>query len=135
MASILHAVFEGLPHPLFERELFEREQRKNAFQEIENYPFYNEPLTVSQLDGVRVCGVLEKPGTYLPFSGEKRCGGFHSDFAIKWQRENSVEHALLCFGCREVKVAGDQGCLRSDLEHDAYEFLRSTLKPYRKIRR
>jgi hypothetical protein len=128
------ALYEGLPHQMFESHLLEEERRTKAVQELNGYPFYQEPLTLTSGDAQRLSGILSEPATYQPFSGEKKCGGFHPDYAVEWHVGADRYRALLCFGCHEAKLFGPGLESRNDLNRAAYDELQELLKGYRKNR-
>lgn len=109
---VLH---EGLPHPMFEGELFERERGSRPVEELHGYPFYREPLALTADEAREITGAMASPEQFLPFSGEKKCGGFHPDYAVEWRRGREVYMALVCFGCEEVKLFGPGLASRHDL--------------------
>jgi hypothetical protein len=39
-------LYEGLPHQMFESRALEQERRTKAVQDLNGYPFYQEPLTL-----------------------------------------------------------------------------------------
>jgi hypothetical protein len=127
-------LYEGLPHQNYESRLLEEERRTKAVQDLNGYPFYQEPLTFIDGDAKRVSKILQDSGSYLPFSGEKKCGGFHPDYAVEWHVGAERYRALLCFGCDEVKLFGPGLKSRHDMERDAFEELQQILKGYRKNR-
>lgn len=128
------ALYEGLPHQSFEADLLERERKTKPVRELHGYPFYQETLALSKEDAHRLSEILGDANTYLPFSGEKKCGGFHPDYAVEWQVGSDVYRALICFGCREAKLFGPAIELRVDLSPVAYKQLRELLKGYHKNR-
>ena len=124
-------VYEGMPHPMHESRAAKDERRKKAVRELNGYPFYQEPLTIKKEDANRLSEILNDPATYRPFSGEKKCGGFHPDFAVEWSVGADKFRALICFGCGEVKSFRPSGESRYDLVSGG---LSGVLKAYRKNR-
>jgi hypothetical protein len=127
-------LYEGLPHQMFESHLLKEERRNKAIQELNSNSFYQEPLPLPAEDAKQLSAVLGESATYKPFSGEKMCGGFHPDYAVEWHVGRDRHRALICFGCREVKLFGPGLESRHDLDRGAYEKLRKILKDYRKNR-
>jgi hypothetical protein len=127
-------LYEGLPHPAWESNLLEEERRNKAIQELDGYPFYQEVLTLTPEDAKRLSEVLGESATYMPFAGDKLCGGFHPDYAAEWHVGEDRYRALICFGCEEVKLFGPRLDSRNDLDHAAYEKIQELLKGYRKNR-
>lgn len=111
--TILHAdritVYEGLPHPMYEEEEFRRELQAKATVQLHGFPFYREPLALKQGDVETLRGLLGTEGSYMPYGGEKMCGGFHPDYAVEWTNGRGVDHCLICFGCSEARVYGPRG--------------------------
>jgi hypothetical protein len=127
-------LYEGLPHQLFEKRLLAEERRTRVVEELNGWPFYQEPLALSARDAERLSGFLGDPATYLPFKGEKLCGGFHPDYAVEWHVGASRYRALLCFGCGEVMLFGPEVESRNELDKAAGKALVELLKSYRKHR-
>ena len=127
-------LYEGLPHQLFESRLLEEERRTKEVQELNGYPFYQEPLALTGEDAKRLSEILGASATYEPFSGEKRCGGFHPDYAVEWQVGADRYRVLICFGCKEVKSFGSEPETRNDLDSAAHQQLLELLRGYRKNR-
>ncbi len=74
---------------------------------------------------------MDSSATYKEFSGEKKCGGFHPDFAVEWQIGTAKYQALICFGCGEVKLFGPGYESRYDFHSETIEKI---LKKYNKNR-
>jgi hypothetical protein len=125
---------EGLPHHLFERELLASERRSKPVRELDGYPFYEEPLSLSREEAAQLTKLLSDRKTFEPFAGEKLCGGFHPDYAVEWQRDSRSYRALLCFGCDEVKLFGPEIQVRHDLSELAGHALKAVLVNHHKNR-
>jgi hypothetical protein len=125
------ALFEGLPHPLYEEQQFEQEQRTKAVRKIGNYLFYQGSLILNEGDGKRLTDILGDASTLEPFKGEKKCGGFHPDYAVEFRHGNTRYSFLICFGCGEVKITGPNTNLRMDMTRDGKKRLSKVLKGYR----
>ena len=102
---------------------------------MQGYPFYQEPLEVTPDDLAVVQTTLGDPANYVVhYGGEKKCGGFHPDYAVEWQVSGTAYLVLVCFGCGEMMVVNQFSDARYDMDPYAREQLRSILKPYRKNR-
>jgi hypothetical protein len=127
-------LYEGLPHQMFEANLLAQERQTKPIREIHGYPFYEVPLEPSKQDVERLSALFGDSTNFKPFSGEKRCGGFHPDYAVEWQNGQDGYVALICFGCAEAKLFGPGVASRHDLTGRADEALKELLKSHRKNR-
>lgn len=127
-------LYEGLPHQAFESDLLESERRSKPVQELHGYWFYKEPLAPSAEDARRLTQMLSDAAAFAPFSGEKKCGGFHPDYAVEWQKGSSAYRALICFGCDEAKLFGPGIDERHDLSQSALPELEALLAKHHKNR-
>jgi hypothetical protein len=127
-------LYEGLPHAMFESDAMESERRSKPVKELHGYWFYKEPLAPSAEDVKRLTQVLSDPAAFAPFSGEKKCGGFHPDYAVEWQKDSSAYRALICFGCDEAKLFGPGIDERHDLGPRALPELEALLRKHQKNR-
>ena len=127
-------LYEGLPHQFYEPHLLESEKKSKSTVDLHGFPFYRETLALNAGDAVKLKKLLGASGTLQEFSAEKRCGGFHPDYALGWSTAGQDWLCLICFGCFEAIVHGPQGEIRYDLELDALNQLKSLLAPYRKNR-
>src|SRR5262245_14427142 len=90
---------EGLPHPMFEADKLEAERRTKKVQEKHGYAFYEALVPMSAADATELSAILSQPTSFKEFSGEKKCGGFHPDYAAEWTRgQGRTYEALICFG-------------------------------------
>lgn len=126
-------VYEGLPHPLYEEELFASEAKAKQIFDLYGYPFYCEPLVLKTEDIQRVKAILGDPRSHLPFVSGKKCGGFHPDFAAEWVIGTKKYVCHICFGCAELCYY-HSATQNFDLSGGAAEQLKRILAPYRKNR-
>jgi len=130
-------LWEGLPHPRFERAVFNSELANTSNHELGGFRFYDEPLEVAPEDVAQLRELLGQPSThesYWPFFSWTLCGGFHPDYAVEWHHGDSTDYALLCFSCAEVDLRGSVISSHHELSSSSYAALKSILSRYRKNR-
>jgi len=110
-------VFEGLPHPLFEEDLFQSETTRDDTTLIGGFPFYTPEFLVDANSSAGLKKALTNPKNYAEFVAEKLCGGFHPDYAISWLDGSEKVSILLCFNCEEVLFVHANGSHRYDFGH------------------
>jgi len=108
-------VYEGLPHQMFEAELLEKEKKRKDTTSIANYSFYAPKTQVENKALVKMKTIISDSKNYIQFTGEKRCGGFHPDYAVEWPNGEKTYAVLFCFGCDEVLVVDGKNIYRYDL--------------------
>ncbi len=118
-------LYEGLPHQMYEHQALEAEKKAKSTVTLHEFPFYRETLELKPDDGERLKDLLGDPASFELYSGEKRCGGFHPDYAIEWSARGQMYQALVCLGCWEIKIYGPKGETLYDIRNDA----RNQLKP------
>jgi len=101
-------LFEGLPHPLFEAGSLRQEIAKKQTFEWHGYRFYDEPLWIPEEIEAILGELTTSDQRYRNYTGMKKCGGFHPDYALSWNGA-SVE-ILLCFGGGEARIFGGKQC-------------------------
>lgn len=126
---VLH---EGLPRP--GDKSFENEKKAKKTVSIANWLFYAESLEIKEKDQAQLSELVGSEKTFAAFSGVKKCGGFHPDYALEWRVGKDTYYALICFGCHEVKFYGPGKGAYADIARDGYNSLTALLKPYRKNR-
>jgi hypothetical protein len=128
-------LYEGLPHQGYEAKRFDEESKKPTIAKG-GFFFYKEPLALQEADAKALGRTLANPDTFSPFRGEKKCGGFHPDYAVVVSSKGEEFTYLICFGCGEAKIyRPDRSQTRYDLGHDsANPSLSAILKPYQKNR-
>ena len=124
-------VYEGLPHQMYDEAAFKEELKAKPTTTLNDYPFYTQSLDVKEPDREALREILGAHRTYESFSGEKKCGGFHPDYAVVWSVGGAAYRTLICFGCGEIKVIGPKGEARYDVARDARKRLQAILSPYR----
>jgi hypothetical protein len=118
-------LFEGLPHQMYEPKALEAEKKAKPTVTLHQFPFYQDPLELKADDDQRLRSLLGDRASFEPYSGEKRCGGFHPDYAVEWSAGGQTYQALVCLGCWEIKIYGPKGETIYDIRNDA----RNQLKP------
>jgi hypothetical protein len=124
-------LYEGLPHQTFEATALEREKKEKATVDLHGYPFYRDTITLSEGDAQALTAILSESGSFRSFSGEKKCGGFHPDYAVRYTRDGKHYEALLCFGCDEAKLFGPGIDARYDVDSNAQRRIEDMLAKYR----
>ncbi len=127
-------LYEGLPHPMYEHEALEAEKKAKPTVPLHGFPFYRETLDLKPGDEERLKAILGDRASFAVYSGEKKCGGFHPDYAVEWATRGQTYQALICLGCWEIKVYGPKGETIYDIRPDARDRLKPLLEPYRKNR-
>jgi len=127
-------VFEGLPHPMYERELVESERQTKPMTTLHGNYFYVPFQAAKDNETNELRDVLSNAEGFEPFAGEKKCGGFHADYAVVWKENGQIFEVLICFGCGEVKRFGPQGEVREDMKESTRETLKMILKMYNNVR-
>ena len=108
-------IWEGLPHPLFERVLFAQEKKK-LHRKISTEYFYFTGIDVSAEDQAALNQLFLNERVCVPSVGVKFCGGFHADYAIEWKRGDEwLVRVLICFGCAETLVVTPAGEQATDM--------------------
>jgi hypothetical protein len=125
-------LYEGLPHPRMESELYSREKAK-AHKTLEGEAFYEASLWLPPDDVAALSALLSGPAALSAWSGEKKCGEFHSDYAVEVEKAGQTWRVFVCFGCGEAKVTGGKES-RHDLPTATETALETLLKKHRKSR-
>jgi hypothetical protein len=127
-------LYEGLPHKMYEPDVLKSELNSKPTVQMHGFAFYRDPLVLKDGDGEKLRNILGDPGTFTPFEEEKKCGGYHPDYAVEWSSRGRVYICLICFGCGEAKVYGRGGEQHFDVREAPEESLKAILCPYRKNR-
>jgi hypothetical protein len=123
--NILTSQPQDAPPLEIDGELFYQQAQKPAEGDV---------LTLRRLTGVKLL---------RPWHGVKLCGGFHADFAVRFELEDDIYSILFCFGCHEARLVRAQSArsmkqtkadfrLTTDLAPELFNELRALLLKYRK---
>jgi len=112
-------VFEGLPHQMSEAKLLKAEKKRKDIIKIAGYPFYTPKIKVEGESLTALRTIISNSENYVQFRGEKRCGGFHPDYAVEWHDKDKLYSILFCYGCSEVLVVDGKLTYRYDFEFTA----------------
>lgn len=123
-------VFEGLPHPMWERELHQNELVSKERIEIAKHPFYKDAIEVSGSSATSLLALMLDADLFTYYSGGKFCGGFHPDVAIK---ADSIV-IQVCFGCHEMKIIEEGAEYPVDMKDGTKELLKKAFASFRRHR-
>lgn len=132
-------VFEGLPHPFEGKDFVENEKQTKATKEIDDNWFYAVPQ-FANADDKHTLQRLFAAGLFKPWRGVKFCGGFHGDYAVRYESEGYTYSVLFCFGCHEARILRTSRTyhttyrITTDLAKEQFVELREVFKKYRKER-
>lgn len=127
-------LYEGLPHQNDERELFASEKKAKSTIELHGFPFYSETLALKPEDVDNLKATLGDSQSYRPPSLDKKCGGFHPDFAVVWTVAGQQYICLVCFGCYEFRMFGLKAEQEYDMTSASAGQLKRVLASYRQNR-
>lgn len=127
-------LYEGLPHQFYEADSLEAEKKAKPTIELHGFPFYRETLKLIDGDEEKLKALLSDNRSYQAYSGEKRCGGFHPDYAVSWSVESKPYVCLICFGCGEFRMDGPAGETQYDIPHQTQVQLKKLLASYQQNR-
>ena len=127
-------LYEGLPHQNDERELFASEKKTKSTLELHGFPFYIETLTLKPKHIDHLKAILGDSQSYRPPLLDKKCGGFHPDFAVGWTVAGKEYFCLVCFGCYELRLYGPKAEQEYDMTNASAYQLKSVLASYRQNR-
>ena len=69
--------------------------------------------------------------SFRKWIGEKKCGGFHPDYAVVATGDDGEYTMLMCFGCHEILIIGPRSSMRCDMNGDTNKPIETMLKEYR----
>lgn len=100
-------LYEGLPHHNYEPELLKKEWGEKRTIDLGGFPFYERPLDWKGDTADRLAALVTDPLRLKDMgTAEKKCGGFHPDYAVVWEGDGGRALALVCLGCGDVLLIG-----------------------------
>ncbi len=114
-ASTEIKVYEGLPHQTWESDLLKSELANNETIKFGNFPFYADPIALSDRDANRLRDLYCRRGSFVPFQGYKSCGGYHPDWCVVWTNDDVSYEVEFCFGCCEMQTTDGSSFLHCDM--------------------
>ncbi|MEP4078042.1 hypothetical protein [Haloferula sp.] len=126
-------LYEGLPHPAKETEIFTTEADRKDTKQITGFFFYKPGLKVDPATTEKLRQVIADSDSLTEWE-EKRCGGFHPDWSLTWRRGWSKDHALICFSCEDIIYISGDYQLRYTLTPAANKKLKALLNPFQSKR-
>ncbi len=108
-------IYEGLPHQM-DVGNFESEKKRDDLVKVASYLFYDPVVRVGKDVSISLKRIAANGNNYRRFSGEKKCGGFHPDYALSWKDRGEEYFILFCYGCGEAKIIHAKKIYRYDLE-------------------
>ena len=121
-ASIVEAL-SGLPHNFSDSEDFVQELWHSDNRSIHGYRFYSDPIALTDELKQVIHDLFTTQGTFTPYGGPKLCGGYHADFAVRFDDAGQQYWFLVCLGCHEVLCYAKGEELVIELESTAYKAL------------
>ena len=134
-------IYEGLPHPLFDKEAYKLEAARGQTLKITTELFYPEKLEPSADALTQLArATMDLRGhrmLFIPLSRApvKFCGGFHADYALIWKNKAEISvTALVCFGCSEIRLIRDGEIITADFTPERHRELIALFRPMRRSR-
>lgn len=103
-----------------------------AIVKIGPYPFYEEPLVITEEHAVKLAETVADVSTYYPFNAPSLCI-FHPDFALQWRSGNEMWGVLFCLDCDQIMIFGPGLEVYEDLAEAGSREIHLLLGPYKPI--
>lgn len=134
-------ILEGLPHKYWEADARTAEAAKPNIIKIGDELFYPKILEVPIETKNKLNEQFLKENLFTvpeteasPFTTQG-CGGFHADYAVRWNRNGDMlASALICFGCEQVMLVNDQKTIMANFTPDGKTVFTANLKSLRQSR-
>jgi len=131
-------ILEGLPHP-FEGKVREAEIKRVPTFQIGGEELYVRPLEISADDRRKLVDLFATKQVFVPPPVRglpaKFCGGFHADYAIRWEKDgDTLFYTLICFGCGEMRLVQGDVVVTANMTPEGRGTLARILRPYRQER-
>lgn len=134
-------ILEGLPHQYWEADARATEAAKPNIIKIADELFYPKPLEVPVETKNKLNDQFLQQNLFVvpeteasPFTTQG-CGGFHADYAVRWNRNgDTLASALICFGCEQVMLVNSKTTVLADFALEGKKQFTATLKSLRQSR-
>jgi hypothetical protein len=123
-------VFEGLPDPKAESDLFAKESARSDVMRIGDSRFYSKPLPLSQAEIAELRSAFDSGNPFSPAGGGDPCGRFHPDYLLVWKSGESTFSAQIGLGCQEIEAAGPAIRIHRYIPPATYALLNRVLGKY-----
>jgi hypothetical protein len=134
-------ILEGLPHKYWEADARATEASKPNIIKIRDELFYPKALEVPVETKNKLTeqflqqNLFTVPETEASPFTTQGCGGFHADYAVRWNRNgDTLAAALICFGCEQVLLVNDKTTVMANFAPEGKTLFTATLKPHRQSR-
>lgn len=124
-------IHEGLPHPSWERELYQSESQR---PEAGDPGFYKREIHPTAADVESIVRLFTASDSLIEYQGPKGCGLFHGDWRFDFRAGEDTHRLKLCFNCQEVKAFGPSFELYCDINYEPAKSLKALLEKYRRDR-
>ena len=113
-------VFEGLPDPKTESELFAKESTRSDVMRVGNFHFYKQPLPLSKSEIAELRAVFNPGNPFSSGGGDDPCGRVHPDYLLMWKSGESTFYAQIGLGCEEIEAGGPSLRIHSYIPPESY---------------
>jgi len=127
-------VFEGLPHPMWEKQALATESRRSETFENHDFRFYRPAMPLPQEAHSLLLDLVVSTSTYRPWGGPKACGGFHPDLLLRFTTHNGPVDLHLCFGCAEAMFFEGSSFILVDMKEGISDSLQQIQQAHRNKR-
>lgn len=124
-------VYEGLPDPIAEPDLFQTENARTDLRREGKFAFYPKPLALSAEDSAALDKLFQGENPFSPGGDEPACGKFHPDYMIVWKSDPGPCLLEIGLGCQEIRGTGPNLFLHRYIPPPVYGALNRILGKYR----
>lgn len=128
-------LYEGLPHPYWEKKALAAEVSSKQTFELRGYHYYQGSISPTPADAARLLNLASSSTSIIEWRGFKSCGGYHPDWLMRWTgADASIYEMEICFGCGEARLRGPKLKLLCDLSDIGEKAFEEVLPRYTKNR-
>ena len=123
-------LFEGLPHPGWEKKKLEAELLRKETVKQHGFDFYKTPNKVTNEDVKALWKICLNKDSFRPYYGPKVCGGYHPDYSLHWANGKDTVEVQICFGCGEMKAFFNEQLVHCDMTKFSEQSFKRILGKY-----